>query len=792
MPGDSSKPKTGPVKSPVKSEKRRAELRRAIPKRTFEFKSLIQRREFVLMSIVGIIFAILTSLVITWSHRAERIAVDEIMTETRVVRIDFSVPDERASEAARQRARDLAPRIYTLNQDMLTELRTELQGLPLALADQTDVNQINETLRNQFSITPDGLTAIQKFVQDGQVTERWSSWVDMLVNRRMHERPMLKGTDWQIDVVRPVRAEFQGSSVLELEPRNHDVIRIDAQGRVAEERVRQLVQSAGFTADVGNMIVARLMRNPRPVFEFDAGLTNASREEAANGVEPVIVEHKKNDIIYHRGDILTPQQLQVVVQEKQHYREHVGAGERLSQVLGMAGIVSLITIFLLSYLATFYPRVIRNPWRLTALCGLMLFMLVTASGVSMETPQFLELLGVSTTMMTAMLVVIAYDRRLAIAVTTAFAVLATLSLGQSIGFFVFLIAGSGAAIVRLYEVRHRNSIVSATTIAAGVSAAAAFALGVATVPLVEGAWTAIIVNSGWSAFACLGVGFVLLGILPTFERAFDITTGMTLVELRDPKQPLLRQLQERAPGTYNHSLQVASIAEAAADSIRADSLLTYVGALYHDIGKMNKPRYFIENQSGDENKHKKLSPAMSLLVIVGHVKDGVELAREHGLPRALHHFIESHHGTTLVEYFYHAAREQAGDEAERVEEIEYRYPGPKPRTREAAILMLSDAIESATRAMADPTPASIENLVRKLSRKRLLDGQFDDAPLTFNELRIVEDSIIKSMWSLYHGRIAYPKDDPEKHAEPTTSQSAIQAASDDARAARKARRSKAG
>jgi putative nucleotidyltransferase with HDIG domain len=180
-----------------------------------------------------------------------------------------------------------------------------------------------------------------------------------------------------------------------------------------------------------------------------------------------------------------------------------------------------------------------------------------------------------------------------------------------------------------------------------------------------------------------------------------------------------------------------------------------VGALYHDIGKMNKPEYFVENQMG-VNRHDRLSPAMSLLVIVGHVKDGLELAAEYGLPRQVRHFIESHHGTTLVEYFFHAAKRRAGADADDVNEGDFRYPGPKPQTKEVAVLMISDAVESASRSLSEPTPARIEQLVRDLSHRRLVDGQFDESTLTFRELRMVEDSIIKSLNAIYHGRISYP------------------------------------
>lgn len=281
--------------------------------------------------------------------------------------------------------------------------------------------------------------------------------------------------------------------------------------------------------------------------------------------------------------------------------------------------------------------------------------------------------------------------------------------------------------------------------------------------MVDAVVSEVIVDCAIAAGGALLTGGMTLFVLPTIERAFNVTTGLTLIELRDPKQPLLKELQQRAPGTYNHALTVASIAEAAADAIGADSLLTYVGALYHDVGKMNKPEYFVENQAGGPNKHDRLSPAMSLLVVVGHVKDGMELAREYRIPRSLQHFIESHHGTTLVEYFFHRAKQQAlasaggdAEEAQMPNEFEYRYPGPKPRTREAAILMVCDATESAARAMPDPTPAKLDALVRSIADKRLADGQFDDCELTLKDLHAIVESVSRTLAGMYHARVQYP------------------------------------
>ena len=204
----------------------------------------------------------------------------------------------------------------------------------------------------------------------------------------------------------------------------------------------------------------------------------------------------------------------------------------------------------------------------------------------------------------------------------------------------------------------------------------------------------------------------------------------------------MQELVRRAPGTYNHSINVASIAEAAADAIGANGLLVRVGAYFHDIGKMLKPSYFVENQGPEGNRHESLQPAMSTLVIIAHVKDGADLARQHHLPQSIIDFIEQHHGTTLVEYFYRREAQRLKDDpdAGEVDETTFRYPGPKPQTKEAGVLMLADVVESASRALVDPTPARIESLVHDLAMKRLLDGQFDECGLTLSELHTIEDS----------------------------------------------------
>jgi putative nucleotidyltransferase with HDIG domain len=224
---------------------------------------------------------------------------------------------------------------------------------------------------------------------------------------------------------------------------------------------------------------------------------------------------------------------------------------------------------------------------------------------------------------------------------------------------------------------------------------------------------------------------------------------------------LLKRLAIEAPGTYSHSLFIGSIAEAAAEAIGRNGLLCRVGSYYHDIGKINKPGYFVENQLGTVSWHKELSPAMSQLIIAGHVKDGLELAREYGLPKVLWQFIETHHGTTLIEYFYNEAIKQheqkASSDSPPPSEGEFSYPGPKPRTKEAAIVMLADAVEGATRTLTEPTLTKIEAVVHNMAFKRLQNGQFDECDLTLKEINQIEATMSKALAAHYHSRIAYPK-----------------------------------
>jgi putative nucleotidyltransferase with HDIG domain len=424
-------------------------------------------------------------------------------------------------------------------------------------------------------------------------------------------------------------------------------------------------------------------------------------------------------------------------------------------------IVVLVSLAVAFYVYHYQKRIIRNLTRVLALSGLFILLLATARFGVLLTNQTSWATGTAVTV--AIILTITYDQRFAIGMSMFYCIFACFAAGAtaSINLFLTMAAGVITCCFSLREIRTRMKLLEVSALAAVMVFITSLSLGF----LGPNSQAVKVFNiAGWHAGATFIVGLLIQSLLPVIEKVFRIATSMTLLDYSDANQPLLKRLAMEAPGTFSHSLLVGSIAEAAAEAIGRNGLLCRVGAYYHDIGKINKPSYFVENEMGPMSRHKELSPAMSQLIIVGHVKDGIEMAREYGLPAVLRQFIETHHGTTLVEYFYNEARKKQDDKQSAPSESEFRYAGPKPLTKEAAIIMLADAVEGAVRSLGEVTPTRIEAVVHNMVMKRLQDGQFDECDLSLRELSQIEASMSKTLAAHYHGRIAYPRasDMPEK------------------------------
>jgi hypothetical protein len=278
-----------------------------------------------------------------------------------------------------------------------------------------------------------------------------------------------------------------------------------------------------------------------------------------------------------------------------------------------------------------------------------------------------------------------------------------------------------------------------------------------------------LISMGFAALNGLIVVTLVSAFLPLFEHFFKLTTDISLLELLDLNQPLMRELLVEAPGTYHHSIIVGNLAESAAEAVGVNPLLARVSAYYHDIGKIKMPEYFIENQIGSVSKHDNLAPRMSTLILISHVKEGVELAKQHKLPQVIIDIIQQHHGTSIQTYFYQKAKEQHDKNGPPVIEEDFRYPGPKPQSRVAALVLMADAVEAASRVLTDPTPARVSALVDRIINHCFLDGQLDNCELTLKDIREIKSHFVYLLTSMYHKRVNYPGfeiKDEDSHKEP--------------------------
>jgi len=750
-------------KNTGRSEQRRQEIRRNIPRPTADLKAAMKRPEFIHSAVIIFGFLICASLLVGWGREQIYAYPGLIAKQARLTRLDYRVENVGATTTRQDEARANSPFIYVPNTASLDRLHSSLLGLPTAVAATDSIVGVADELKVDFNLSESKLAAIKPFAGPGGPTDAWAKWIDALTQQALIQAPILDPETFQLFATQAAtnRALGRADGTFERPLRGEPLSVTTMDDGAIPPRLREIVRRAGFPESIVEIVTTRIARDGRPSLLLDRQRTEALADEAAAGIEPIMIEHTAGEVVYRPGESITALQHEDAVRETLVFAESASWSARWTPRIGIGLLLAALSIFLAGFTAMTHRRIARNTLRLVAICLLVALMLAITVLVTADVPALKLAASLGPLLLTATILRLSYDQRLAVAVAAIQAAIVTMAFSESIGWFILLMAAAGTLIGQLHEVRSRACLIRASFIAAAVSAGGAIVLGMIEYPSVIVALWQVLGDAAQGAAAALCVGFLVLGILPSIERIFHITTGMTLAELRDPRRPLLRELQQRAPGTYDHSMQVASIAEAAAEAIEADGLLVYVGGLYHDIGKMHKPQYFVENQQGGENRHDHLSPAMSLLVIIGHVKDGIELAREHRVPRTIIHFIESHHGTTLVEYFYRAAKqkaEEAGDK-ETPQEVEFRYPGPRPQTKEAAILMLSDCVESATRAMHEPTPGQIEGLVHELAQKRLLDGQFDQCPLTLTELSKVKEAILARVGAIHHGRIAYPDDE---------------------------------
>lgn len=495
------------------------------------------------------------------------------------------------------------------------------------------------------------------------------------------------------------------------------------------------LQNSGLRAPYRGLLAELARGVMLPNMRFNEAATERLRIEAKAGVSPVMLQIGEK--VIGQGEIATEREimlLQSLGLLRRTLEWRVISGSLLLALIA-AGVPAL-------YLARTTQRSASGTSELTLIAVVYLSALVIGLGLSTLSGYLFPVAGAS------ILLTILLNAKVGLVVGGALSLLTVGFLGYEVGYLVVGLVGTAVGVYTVSTQEHRSGIARS-----GVAVGAANALVIAALSLLFGGLgPQVLVDLVWGFGSGVLSVVLAIGVLPFLEHSFGVTSSIRLVELSNPHQPLLKRLLFEAPGTYQHSAIVASLAEAAALEIGANALLTRAGAYYHDVGKLVRPYFFIENQIMMDNPHDQYPPELSASVIINHVKDGVRLAREHKIPPVLIDFIQEHHGTSMVQYFLAKAQEQG----ESVDAGNYMYSGPRPRTKESAIVMLADMVEAAVRATKMPTPERMAERVQSLIRERLYAGQLDESELTLRELDKIAAAFVRHLSSVFHHRVEYP------------------------------------
>ncbi len=528
-------------------------------------------------------------------------------------------------------------------------------------------------------------------------------------------------------------------------------------------RVAEMVNASELSLQLQRELVQEIVRFVLTPNRFlDEQATLEARELASSNVETIIIE--KNDIIVSEGQMITDEIYSLlneldVLQDRENYGSEVG----------LLLLISIIVLILYLFIKqSDLPIATQN---VPLLMFIIIFILnivamkIIAIGQTTDYPFIGYLAPVA---LGTMLIVILLETRIAFISSVIFSILASIIFNMEykelIFDFRFGFVAAVMCFVAIFSIHQASQ--RSTILKAGIFISIFSCISILAILLLGNEYTLmdILLSFAFAFASGLLTAVLVIGLLPFFEVSFGILSPLKLVELSNPNHPLLKKLVTETPGTYHHSIMVGNLSESAAESIGANGLLCRVGSFYHDIGKTKRPSYFIENQVNIENPHNFIDPDLSKSIIIAHARDGVEMLNEYKMPKQICDIAGEHHGTSLLAYFYHKAikldKENPG-QGEGILEEDFRYPGPKAQSKEAAIVGISDCVEAAVRSLRNPTIEQIDSMVDKIIKSRLEDGQFNECDLTLKELNIIAKTLKETLLGIFHSRIEYP-DLPEK------------------------------
>lgn len=474
---------------------------------------------------------------------------------------------------------------------------------------------------------------------------------------------------------------------------------------------------------------------------FDQSKTDEAVKEALKSVSKVMI--KKNQTIVKEGEPITQQQINILTE--------LGlVGEDLSKDYIYTYIILAFFVLFVLGMQYMYLKKEKKEILIDTKLVFLILLLNLLSVISARVFTFVSLFIIPIAC-APILMTVFLDSKISIVINSLNLLFVAVIVGFDPQVILIGIVSTIVSSTTLKKVSQRNDILYSTVYVAAAVAVVILSSGI----LLSNNIKQILLDVILAVFGAFISGILAMGLLPFLESSFSLVTNMKLLELSNPNNPLLKRLLMEAPGTYHHSVMVANLAEVAAEEVGANPMLVRVGAYYHDVGKIKRPFFFGENQLGGTNPHDKISPTLSTTIIISHVKDGLELAKEYDIPKVVSDMIVQHHGTTLVKYFYYTLK-NSSENPDEIREEDFRYPGPKPQSKEAAIIMMADSVEAAVRSIQEPTLEKIEDMVNNIVKDKMNSNQLNECDLTFRELEVIKACFLRVLKGIYHHRIEYP------------------------------------
>ncbi|WP_333860104.1 HD family phosphohydrolase [Clostridium sp.] len=639
-----------------------------------------------------------------------------------IPKVDIKAPrevkDEVSTNAKLQQAIDSVPIQYNKNPEVKTNILNNLNGF-FTKASQLKDSQIAEKDK------------LEKLKSEYNMNITEDTYRDVIT---LEKDDMKKLQDFLQRILGDI---YDNSNISDnTQNDNQDDI------KKAQENILLKVTTSDLSKDLRTLATNIAYSQISPNFFYDKEKTEELRKEAEKKVSPVMI--KKDQTVVKEGEPVTEHQIQILkdlglLNNSPYFQWHI--------YLSLAILIILILLLQWMYIYKYHEKVFQDVKLIVMINILNCTAILLSRIVGMISPFLVPITFIP--MIMALLV----NHRISLTLGVLNCVLINVASGFNLDITILAIVNSVVGSIILKKMQQRNDILIASLYVFIINVTLTFSMGF----LVSSNILDVVQRSIYTGSASIVSGILVIGFLPLFESAFDIVTTIKLLELSNPNAPLLKRLLMEAPGTYHHSIMVGNLAEVAAEEVGGNSLLARVAAYYHDIGKIKRPYFFKENQLGKDNPHDKLTPNLSTLIIISHVKDGSEMAKEYKLPKIIKDIIEEHHGTSIVKYFY-LTMKNSSEEYESINEDDFKYSGPIPRTKESGIIMLADGVEAAVRSINEPDEFKITQMIDNIFRDRLNEGQLDDCDLTLRDMSKIKKAFLTVLIGIYHHRIEYPED----------------------------------